>query len=379
MLATMGADVVKVDPIGGAADRDRWPLSRRTGESLYWAGLNRGKRSVCVDLRSPAGRELVLALATAPGASAGIVVDNNAGRPWLTYRALFGRRADAIQLHIEGRSDGRPAVDYTVNAEVGLPGITGPVGSADPVNHVLPAWDLLTGLTATTALLAALRRRDATGEGADLAVALADVALAGVASMGWFAEAAERGDRPRQGNHLYGSFGVDFETADDHRVMVVALTVRQWNALVEATDTRRVMAALEDGLGVDLSVEADRYRQREVVAAVLRPWFTGHTLAEVSAELDAAGALWGRYRSMAETVAELSTTPDATVLTGLEQPGIGYVASSRSPVRFAGRYTDPRPAPRLGEHTDEVLGEVLGLADGEIATLHDRGVVAGAS
>jgi 2-methylfumaryl-CoA isomerase len=186
---------------------------------------------------------------------------------------LVSRRSDLIQVHIQGHSDGRPAVDYTVNAEVGLPDITGPVGVSEPVNHVLPAWDLLTGMTAVTGLLASLRRRDLTGEGSYRSIALADVALAGVASMGWYAEAAEQGNRPRHGNHMYGSFGVDFATCDHHRVMVVALTSRQWKALRDVTNTDRVFSALEEALEVDLSKETDRYHLRETVAAVLRPWF----------------------------------------------------------------------------------------------------------
>lgn len=378
-LAMLGADVVKVDPIGGPADINRWPVSSRTGQSLFWSSLNRGKRSAAVDLRSPEGRELVVALATRPGPNGGLVVDNNVGRPWLTYESLATRRPDLIQVHIQGYNDGRPAVDYTVNAEVGVPGMTGPVGSADPVNHVVPAWDLLTGMTAVTGLLAALRRRDLSGEGSYIALALADVALAGVASMGWLAEAVEQGDRPRHGNHLYGAFGHDFATSDRHRVMVVALTVRQWRNLVEVTGTERVFRALEEAAEVDLSLETDRFRMRETIAAVMRPWFAARSVDQVTHELDEAHVLWSRYRTMSETIHELAKDPVTSVVTEIDQPGIGAVTSARSPLRLGGDWTEPRPAPRFGQDTDQVLGEVLGLSDGEIAGLHDRGVVAGAA
>ncbi|MTB88941.1 CoA transferase [Aeromicrobium senzhongii] len=378
-LGMLGADVIRVDPIGGAADHNRWPVSVRTGGSLYWTSLNRGKKSVAVDLRSPEGRELVVALATSPGPDAGLVVDNNVGRPWLTYESLSQRRPDLIQVHIQGHADGRPAVDYTVNAEVGIPGITGPSAMAEPVNHVLPAWDLLTGMTAVTGLLAALRRRDRTGEGSFLSIALADVALSGVASMGWLAEAAEVGDRPRHGNHLYGSFGVDFGTRDGSRVMVVALTVRQWKNLVAVTGIGRVIGALEEALEVDLSLEDDRFRLRETIAAILRPWFAARSMDEVTRELDEAQVLWSRYRSLAETVRELSKEPGTSVFTELEQPGIGTVPSTRSPIRVAGEYIEPKPAPQLGQDTDRVLAEVLGLGEHEIGSLHDRGIVAGAA
>jgi 2-methylfumaryl-CoA isomerase len=377
-LAQLGANVIRVDPIGGAADFRRWPVSWKTGESLYWTALNKGKRSVAVDLRTPEGRELVVAIATAAGPDGGIVVDNNVGRPWLSFDALTERRPDLIQVHIQGHADGRPAVDYTVNPEVGVPDITGPAGAGEPVNHVLPAWDLLTGMTAVTGLLAALHRRERYGDGAFLQIALADVALAGVASMGWLAEAEEQGDRPRHGNHVYGSFGVDFATNDGERVMVVALTVRQWEALRTVTNTEKVFSALEDALDVNLAIETDRYRLRETIAAVLRPWFSARTLADVSRELEAAHVLWSRYRSMREAVAEFRGLNSPSVLADVDQPGIGHVVSARSPLRMGSEYGAPAVAPRLGQHTDEVLAEVLGLGDAELAQLHDRGIVSSA-
>jgi len=378
-LGQLGADVVRVGPIGGAADHNRWPISTRTGRSLYWTALNKGKRSVAVDLRTGEGRELVVALATAPGPDGGIVVDNNVGRPWLSHDLLSGRRPDLIQVHIQGYRDGRPAVDYTVNAEVGVPGVTGPSGAAEPVNHVLPAWDLLAGMTAVTGLLAALHRRERSGEGASLQIALADVALAGVASMGWFTEAQERGgDRPRHGNHVYGSFGVDFATKDGHRVMVVALTVRQWDALRTVTRTEKVFSALEDALEVDFAVETARYRLRETIAAILRPWFEARTLSQVREELDGAQVLWSRYRTMNEAVAEFRGRPGSpSVLAEIDQPGIGAVIAGRSPLRTGDAYSEPGIAPELGEHTDEVLAEVLGLQTGELGRLHAQGVIAG--
>lgn len=376
-LGQMGADVIRVDPIGGAADFNRWPLSPRTEKSLYWTSLNKGKRSVAVDLRSPRGRELVIALATAPGPDAGVVVDNNVGRPWLSFSALSNRRTDVIQVHIQGHPDGRPAVDYTVNPEVGVPWLTGPVDAAEPVNHVLPAWDLLTGMTMTAGLLAALRRRDRQGVGAYLELALADVARAGVANLGWFAEADENGaNRPRIGNHLYGSFGVDFATRDGHRVMVVALTDRQWYALRSVTKTEDVFAALEHALSIDLALESDRYVYRETITAILRPWFASRAFEEVRLELEAAHVLWGKFNTMTEAVEEHRREDGPSVLADVDQPGVGMMISARSPLRLGAEYGSTSAAPTLGEHTDEVLGEVLGLGEIELARLHDAGVIA---
>ena len=209
-LAQLGAEVIRIDPVGGGHDHRRWPLAPN-GESHYWSSLNKGKRSVVLNLRAPEGQELAVALITAPGAGRGLLIDNVVGRPWLAHDALKTKRPDLIHLRVQGHPDGRPAVDYTVNAGVGVPQITGQEGTTGPVNHVLPAWDLITGVSVAAGLLAALHDRERTGEGAFIELALADVALAGVANLGWLSEAEQRGgDRPRQGNHLYGSFASDF-------------------------------------------------------------------------------------------------------------------------------------------------------------------------
>ncbi|MET9327562.1 CoA transferase [Tsukamurella sp. NPDC003166] len=375
-LAQLGADVIRVDPLGGGPDNGRWPVSKQTGGSLYWNSLNRGKRSVTVDVRNPEGRELVLALATAPGPDAGVLVDNQVGRPWLTHAALAERRPDAIRVHIGGRADGGPAVDYTVNSEVGVTDLTGSGENRTPVNHVLPAWDIIAGQAATTALLAALRRRDRTGAGSDVAIALEDIAITGIANLGWLTEVRERGDRPRHGNFMYGSFGVDFETADGGRVMIVALTPRQWKALLAATGTEAVVAAIEQAVGEDFTDEAARYVHRQTLAAVMRPWFAARDLETAGGVLTEAGVLWSRYRRMSDLVADFEAGTASGVLAEVEQPGIGPVVSAHSPIRESGEYGPTAAAPALGADTDAVLADVLGLSDGELGRLHDAGVLA---
>ncbi|HYH32857.1 MAG TPA: CoA transferase, partial [Pseudonocardia sp.] len=328
-----------------------------------------------VDMRSDEGRELVLALITAPGPERGVLVDNVVGRRWMSHDALVARRQDLIHLRVQGHPDGRPAVDYTVNAEVGLPGITGPEEGGAPVNHVLPAWDLITGLSVSTGVLAALHDRGRTGRGAHIELALADVALAGVANLGWLSEAAARGgERPRHGNHVYGSFGVDFACRDGQRVMVVALTEGQWAALCSVTGTREVFDALEVALEADLTREADRYRLRETIAAILRPWFLARDYAQVSHELDAARVLWGRYQGMSDVVAAHRRRAHP-VLADVALPGGEQAITARSPLRWDGAHGEPGEPPALGQHTAPVLAELLGLSDAEIGRLADAGVI----
>ncbi|TDO51612.1 2-methylfumaryl-CoA isomerase [Kribbella sp. VKM Ac-2527] len=376
-LAQLGADVIRVDPPGGGSDANRWPLAR-SGASLFWANLNKGKRSVAIDHRSPEGRELLLALACAPGPDAGVLLDNLVGRHRLRYEDLCERRPDVIHAHIEGHNDGSPAVDYTINAEVGVPTMTGPAETQTPVNHVLPAWDLLSGMTVAMAIVTAVLHRCRTGEGARLELSLADLALTGVGNMGWLAEADSSGRaRPRQGNHMFGAFGVDFETADRRRVMVVALTGAQWRALREVTETSAVFAALQDVLGADLDDEGDRYRHRETIAAVLRPWFAQRDFGTVEQLLRAAKVLWSPYLDMAE-VAHRAAGDASSGASRIDQPGIGPMLSTGRPLRWNSVTTGPVPAPVMGEHGAEVLAEVLGLSTREIGRLRDRGIVGGA-
>ncbi|ALG86351.1 CoA transferase [Gordonia phthalatica] len=375
-LAQLGAEVIRVDPLGGNVDYRRWPLSAETGASLYWNSLNRGKRSVTLDLKSERGRDLLLSLATAPGPDAGIVVDNAVGRNWFGYEALVERRPDVIAVKVEGRADGGAAVDYTVNGDAGVASMTGPADSGDPVNHVLPAWDLLCGQEVVTAVLAALRRRDRTGQGSHVQIALADVAQAAVANLGWYSEAAERGARARHGNHMYGAFGVDFAASDGGRVMVVVLTPRQWAAIRTATGTTAVFDALAASLDADLTTDEGRYEHRELIEAVLKPWFAQRTSAQVSEELTAAGVLWGPYRTTADVAADFAARPAGRpVLAALEQPGIGEVISAHSPARWDSSYTGTAAAVELGSDTADVLSEVLGIVDAELTELRAEGVV----
>jgi len=375
-LAQLGADVIRIDPVGGGADHHRWPVvgvgsGPDDAESYYWASLNKGKRSVAVDMRSDEGRALVTDLV----AAAGVLVDNVVGRRWMANDALVAKRPDLVHVRVQGYPDGRPAVDYTVNAEVGIPQITGSEDGGAPVNHVLPAWDLVTGLSVSTAVLAALYDRDRTGRGTYVELALADVALAGVANLGWLSEAAERGqDRPRHGNHVYGSFGVDFACSDGQRVMVVALTPGQWTALTSVTGTQAVFAALEQALGADLASESERYRLRDTIAAVLKPWFLGRDSKSVAEQLDAARVLWGRYRRMTDVVADHRAGAHP-VLADLALPHGACGITARSPLRWNGEHGAAGAAPALGRDTDEVLADVLRLGPAEIAGLHDRGVV----
>lgn len=372
-LAQLGADVVRVEPVGGGADRTRWPLGT-SGTSLYWTGLNKGKRAIEVDFASREGRELVADLIV----DAGMVISNTERFPDLTFQTLRARRPDLIHVQLTGTRDGGTAVDYTVQAATGFPLLTGPEDTAAPVNHLMPAWDVAAGLYLATGLLAAERHRLRTGEGQQVRVALEDVALATAGNLGYLAEAQLCGTpRERCGNYIYGSFGRDFVTADGKRLMLVVLTPRHWRDLVSITGMTGPVAALEQALNADFAQEADRFRHRVALAGLFAEWFGVRTLDEVVAAMKSTRVLWSPYRSFGELAADgarlLRGNP---LMAELDQPGVGRHLAPGSPVVVDGAHSNPRPAPQVGQHTDEVLRD-LGLSAAEVRRLRRTGVLGG--
>ncbi|HVL56331.1 MAG TPA: CoA transferase [Burkholderiaceae bacterium] len=379
-LAQLGADVIRVDPIGGNIDIGRLPLNA-DGRSLYWASLNRGKRSVELDLRSPRGRQLLQDLICAPGDGGAIFVTNLGVEGELGYDALAARRPDLIMVQLIGSPDGANALDYTVNAAVGFPLATGDRRSA-PVNHLLPAWDVITGMTIANAVLAAERHRRLTGAGQQIRVALSDVAMATASNLGYIAEVEVNGtERRPDANYVYGAYGDSFETADARHVMVVAISNRQWRALVGAVGVADALTAAAAALGYRLDTEGGRYQARELISAFLRPWFAARTLAQVAAAFGDRAILWGPYRSFAQMLAEDPRCSEANpMFRRVDHPGVGSFLTAGSPLAF-GRSAPVAPgvAPQLGQHTEQVLASVLALAPAQIAALAADGVIGSAA
>ncbi len=379
-LAQMGADVIRFDPIGGGLDYKRWPVTLDGKRSLFWAGLNKGKRSIAVDFRDPRGKELLSRLICAPGDNAGLFTTNFPARGWLDYETLKAHREDLIMVNLLGRRDGGSEVDYTVNPKVGFPLITGPRLWPRPVNHLLPAWDCIAGQMAALGLLAAERHRRLTGEGQLVKYALKDAALAMLGNLGIIADLAINDtDRSKDGNYLYGAFGRDFGTLDDKRVMIVGLTPHQWSSLCKATDLGDEMDALARKLGLDFTQEGDRFRARRQIAEVFEPWFRTRMLAEVRKVLDEHKVTWALYRNIRQVIDYDEDCSDQNpMFSMLDDPGIGTYLAPGSPFDFGAAARKPvTRAPILGEHTDEILLDVLGLSEGEVGKLHDEGIVSG--
>lgn len=376
-LAQMGAEVLRIDAIGGGPDFRRWPLAP-SGESLYWEGLNKGKKSIAIDLSRQEGRELALALATAEGEGRGLCLTNLPVEGFLSYERLAARRADIICVRLTGWPDGSPAVDYTVNAAMGVPLLTGPADDAAPVNHVLPAWDLLAGWQAAMAIVAAERTRMRTGQGADVRIALSDVAATSIGHLGMVAEAiVGDADRPRMGNDLFGAFGRDFLTADGERVMIVAITARQWRGMIDTLGLAEPVAALQDELGVDfMRDEGARFTHRSPLFALVEGAVAQRRLDELGAAFDAQGVTWARYQTLSQAIEDPRLVRGNPLFETIAHPsGLAYPAPGAAMTCPTWPRQPLSPAPRLGEHGAEVLADMLGLSDAEIGRLHDAGLV----
>lgn len=377
-LAQMGADVIRFDRIRGGLDYERWPVTDK-GRSLFWAGLNKGKRSLAVDMATPRGQEVVTRLICAPGEQAGIFLTNLRVRGWMDYDSLRKHREDLIMMSIMGDRSGGPQVDYTVNPAVGFPNATGPEGSTEPTGHVLPAWDCITGQQAALGILAAERHRRLTGRGQLVELALKDMALAMLGNLGIIGEVTINGhDRPKMGNSLYGAYAQDFVCKGVGRVIVVALTVRQWDDLKAATHTQAAFDELATKLGANLSLEGERFKHRHAITAVLKPFFDNRRIEDFAQSFDSRGVTWSRYRSFKEAVEQdpdIST--DNPMFSMLEHPGIGSYLTPGNPIAFSdAERVAPTRGPSLGEHTDELLAEI-GFSNTEVAALHDDKIVAG--
>jgi 2-methylfumaryl-CoA isomerase len=379
-LAQLGADVIRFDQIGGGLDAKRWPLTPDGTRSLFWDGLNKGKRSIAVDLRNPHAQELITRVIAAPGRDAGIFSTNFPPRGWLSYEALTAHRKDLVMVVLTGRRDGGSEVDYTVNPQIGVPSFTGPADDDTPTNHVFPAWDAIAGHQIALAILAAERHRSRTGSGQLVSLALKDVGLAMLGHLGFIGEAVlHDADRPRYGNYLFGAFGRDFVTQDGQRVMVVGLTDGQWKSLCTATDSVEAMKALGARLSLDLRQEGNRFHAREEIAAELAPWFAARPYEVVRDAFNAHRVAWGPYRTMREALAEdPDCQVDGSLFGTMAAHGQGAYPAPTSTLHFSGEERLPvRPAPKLGEHTDEILLELAGVTEAELGRLHDEGIVAG--
>ena len=377
-LAQLGAEVIRVDHVRGGPDYNRWPKTDN-GSSFYWEGLNKAKKSLSVDLRSTEGRELLQRLAASGGEQGGILLTNFPVGGFLSYENLKALREDIIVARVMGQANGGPAVDYTVNCALGVPYMTGPDSLGDePVNHVLPAWDLLAGAYTSFAILAAERRRRDTGQGADVRIPLSDIGITSLANLGQVAEVLYSGEnRPRYGNEVYGAFGKDFSTADGQRLIVMAISPRQWTGLIKVLEIADEVSAIEAERGVSFNYdEGVRFEHKDVLYPLVQSKIARWKAADLGVALDAVGGCWGAYQTLKDAVHDPALVTGNPIFETLKNPS-GFVYPTPGSVATLGGEVrgTPKTAPLLGQNSEEILGDILGLDETEIASLIDQGIV----
>jgi crotonobetainyl-CoA:carnitine CoA-transferase CaiB-like acyl-CoA transferase len=370
LLADYGADVIKVERPGSGDDTRSWgPPYAANGEAAYFHTANRNKKSVAINIASPEGADLIRKLV----GQCDIVVENykvgGLAKYGLDYATVSADHPKVVYCSItgfgqNGPNSHRPGYDYLVQAMTGLMSITGqPAGSPgdEPMKVGVAVSDLFTGLYAATAILAALRKAEATGLGSHLDVALHDCQLAALANQAMNFLAT--GSSPQRLGNAHPSivpYQV-FDTANGHIVVAVG-NDRQFQMFCQCIG-RADLGDLEGW-----KTNRGRVEDRENLLAEIIPILKGRTTEEWEDIFDGAGIPHSPIRSVGEALQSAQTQSRSLVVDHGE--GLRTVGQ---PVPFPGQSIEPPPS--LGAHTDTVLQDYLGFGETEVTALRTQGAI----
>lgn len=372
-LGDLGAEVWKIENPGSGDDTRGWAPPSVDGISTYYLTANRNKKSLAVDLARPEGRAIVMGLA----AKADIVIENfrpaSLRKLGLTYEDFRAVNPRLIHCSISGYGrdnamENRPGYDFVIQAESGLMAITGePEG--EPMKLGVAFVDVVTGMNAVQSILAALYMRERTGQGQSLDIALIDGALhmlANVAS-GYL----NTGREPRRFGNAHASI-VPYQIfgCADGRLALAVGNDEQYRRLCV-----NVLEAPELAADPRFLTNRGRTENRDVLLPALSGKIAAFPLAEMLERLDRAGIPSGDVKSVGEAFASEAARLRGSVVEA-PHPVIGSFRSVRSPLRLSAAMPSVRAAPpALGEHTDEVLADVLGYSPAAIAGLREKAVI----
>ncbi len=383
ILADLGAEVIKIERPGRGDDTRAWgpPFlrdrnGRETADAAYFLGLNRGKKSVTVDLADPAGQALVRRLA----AQSDVLIENyrvgTLERYGLGYEALRTDNPGLVYCSVTGFGQTGPyrdraGYDFVVQGLGGLMSVTGePPGlpGGGPQKVGVPIADLMTGMYAAVAILAALnyRQRSGVGQRIDLALLDTQVAAMTTAHLNYLVS-----------GEVLGSYGNASASIVPYQVFASAdrpliLAIGNDSQFVAFCDL-----AGRPELAADprFASNAGRVRHRALLVPLVGEILRARTCHEWLAVLEAAGVPAGPINDLAEVFADPQVRERQMHL-DLPHPVAGSVPSVASPLRLSETpVAYDRAPPTLGQHTAEVLRERLGVSDGELAALAARGVI----
>jgi crotonobetainyl-CoA:carnitine CoA-transferase CaiB-like acyl-CoA transferase len=371
-LADMGADVVKVEEPGSGDDTRGWGPPFVRGESAYFLSVNRGKRSLTLNLKHEEGRKILSRLLETadvlvenfrPGTLARLgfaYEDVRRERPGIVYCSLSGYGSD-------GPLGGRAGYDAVVQAEGGLMSVNG-AEDGPPLKVGASIVDVLAGMTALQGILAALVRRGRTGEGARIEATLLESLLPALAYHATTYLLC--GEEPRRlGSRHPNLAPYEAFEASDGLVVVGVGSEGLWKAFCEAAAAPHLH---EDPR---FRTNASRVSNYAALRAALDPILRSRSVSEWEAVLTSSGIPNGRVRSIGEAI-ENPQVAARGLLLDLDHPTLGRGRYLGSPLHLSGASRSSlRPPPRLGEHTEEVLSERLGIGPGEVARLRSQGAL----
>jgi crotonobetainyl-CoA:carnitine CoA-transferase CaiB-like acyl-CoA transferase len=379
MLGDLGADVIKVERPGRGDESRGWgppfvgqPYGPYPGESAYFVSANRNKRSITVNLKSPEGQEIVRRLA---GGSDALVENFRTGvlhRMGLGYKDLRPVNPRLVYCSISGYGRTgpyaeRPGYDFVIQAEGGFMGITGPE-EGPPYRVGVPIIDITTGMFAATAILAALRARDVTGEGQLIDVSLLDTQVALLTNVASNYLVGGAGPR-RLGNAHPNIAPYEAFPARDRWFALAVANDRQWGILCDAIG--------QPGLVNDprFTTNNARLANRPALREVLEEAFRARNADDWLAVFREAGLPCGPINAIPDVFAHPQAKARGMVLEA-EHPTAGRVRFPGFPYKLSGTPAAlHRPPPRLGQHTDEVLVELLGYSADEVERLRQGEIV----
>jgi crotonobetainyl-CoA:carnitine CoA-transferase CaiB-like acyl-CoA transferase len=382
ILADLGAEVIKIERPGAGDDTRSWGppfLAAEDGtptkEAGYFLSVNRGKRSVTCDIGKPEGQALVKRIAE----TSDVVVENfKAGalqKYGLDAASLRAQKPSLICCSITGFGQDGPrrdqaAYDFMIQAMGGLMSITGERDGA-PQKVGVPIADLMTGMYAAVAILAALAHRDRSGQGETIDLAMLDVQAAFLANqaMNWMVGGPQGGKVPRRAGNRHPNIQPQdvFPAKDGHIVLAVgndgqfvklceAISRPEW-----ATDSR-------------FARNADRVRNEDVLTPLLTERFAEFTRIELTALLDAAGVPCGPINTVPDVFAD-PQVKHREMMRRLPHPLAGSVPQVVSPIRLQDApLTFEHAPPTLGQHTAEVLSS-LGIGEDEQTALREKAII----
>jgi crotonobetainyl-CoA:carnitine CoA-transferase CaiB-like acyl-CoA transferase len=375
MLADLGADVIKIERPGAGDDTRGFapPVMPGTQESAYFVGVNRNKQSVTLDIGKPEGQEIALKLI----AGCDILVENfkvgALAKYGLGYEQLHAKFPLLIYCSITGFGQTgpyapRPGYDSLIQGMGGVMSLTGePEGLPQKVG--VPVADLFAGLYGCIGILAALRHRETTGQGQQIDIGMLDTHVAWLANQAMNYLATKQ-DQPRLGNQHPNIVPYQvFPTADGHIVLSVG-NDPTFKRFCEAMGIEHLLADAR------FATNAARVSNRALVTETLTPVMQAHPTAWWVEKLESLKIGGGPINRLSQVFADPQVQARGMVVTMPHPKSATGIEVVANPVKLSATPPDYRlPPPLLGEHTEEVLGELLGMSASEVAALREQGVV----